>query len=81
MMDIQFTELIYNAAGTICLALVIVLVLRLVLKGENENEFTKEIPLLHSRYIKCSIAKVFGCSTIVEFTEKIKNYILKGEKI
>ena len=38
MMDIQFTELIYNTAGTICLALVIVLVLRLVLKGENENE-------------------------------------------
>ena len=33
-MDIQFTELIYNAAGTICLALVIVL----VLKGENEKE-------------------------------------------
>lgn len=31
-MDISFTELIYNAAGTICLAL------RLVLKGENENE-------------------------------------------
>lgn len=29
-MDIPFTELIYNAAGTICLAL--------VLKGENENE-------------------------------------------
>ena len=51
------------------------------IKGEDENEFTKEIPLLHSRYIKCSIAKVFGCSTIVEFTEKIKNYILKGEKI
>lgn len=42
-MDIPFTELIYNAAGTIaagtiCLALVIVLALRLVLKGENENE-------------------------------------------
>ncbi len=51
------------------------------IKGEDENEFTKEIPLLHSRYIKCSIAKVFGCSTIVEFTEKIKNYILKGERI
>lgn len=38
MMDILFTELIYNAAGTICLALFIVLALRLVLKGENENE-------------------------------------------
>lgn len=34
-MDISFTELIYNVAGTICLALVIVLALRLVLKGEN----------------------------------------------
>nr|DAO68210.1 MAG TPA: hypothetical protein [Caudoviricetes sp.] len=38
MMDIQITELICNAAGTICLALVIVLALRLVLKGENGNE-------------------------------------------
>ncbi len=38
MMDMQITELICNAAGTICLALVIVLALRLVLKGENENE-------------------------------------------
>ena len=34
MMEVPFTELIYNAAGTICLALVIVL----ALKGENENE-------------------------------------------
>ena len=31
-MGIPFTELIYNAAGTICR---IVLALRLVLKGEN----------------------------------------------
>lgn len=31
-MDVSFTELINNAAGTICLALVIVLALRLVLK-------------------------------------------------
>lgn len=51
------------------------------IKGEDTNEFTKEISLLHSRYIKCSIAKVFGCSTIVEFTEKIKKYILKGERL
>ena len=51
------------------------------IKVENEKEFTKKNPHNNSRYIKCSIAKVFGCSTIVEFTEKIKNYILKGEKI
>ncbi len=37
-MDMPFTELIYNTAETICLALVMVLALRLVLKGENENE-------------------------------------------
>lgn len=37
-MDIPFAELIYNTAETICLALVIVLALRLVRKGENENE-------------------------------------------
>lgn len=51
------------------------------IKGEDTNEFTKEIPILHSRYIRCSIAKVFGCSTIEEFTEKVKKYILKGERL
>lgn len=51
------------------------------IRGEDDGRFTKDATLFHERYVRHSIAKIFGCSTIVEFTEKIKNYILKGEKI
>lgn len=51
------------------------------IRGEDDGKFTKDATLFHERYVRHSIAKIFGCSTIVEFTEKIKNYILKGEKI
>lgn len=48
--------------------------------GEDDSKFTKDAILLHERYVRCSIAKALGYSTIEEFTEKIKNYILKGER-
>lgn len=51
------------------------------IRGEDDGRFTKDATLFHERYVRHSIAKILGCSTIVEFTEKIKNYILKGEKI
>ena len=52
-----------------------------LIRGEDDGKFTKDATLFHERYVRHRIAKIFGCSTIVEFTEKIKNYILKGEKI
>ena len=51
------------------------------IRGEDDGKFTKDATLFHERYVRRRIVKIFGCSTIVEFTEKIKNYILKGEKI
>ena len=51
------------------------------IRGKDDGKFTKDATLFHERYVRHSIAKIFGCSTIVEFTEKIKNYILKGERI
>lgn len=50
-------------------------------RGEDDGKFTKDATLLHERYVRHSIARALGCSTIEEFTEKIKKYILKGEKI
>lgn len=51
------------------------------IRGEDDDKFTKDAILLHERYVRRSIARTLGCSTIEEFTEKVKNYILKGEKI
>ena len=51
------------------------------IRGEDDGKFTKDATLFHKRYMRKSIARALGCSTVVEFTEKIKNYILKGEKI
>lgn len=51
------------------------------IRGEDDGKFTKDAVLFHERYIRKSIARALGCSSIEEFTEKIKNYILKGERI
>ena len=50
-------------------------------RGKEDGKFTKDAILLHECYVRRSIAKTIGCSTIEEFTEKVKNYILKGERL
>ena len=94
MMDIQFTELIYNAAGTICLALVIVLVLRLVLLGrltkDPEIRYTPsgacvaQFTLAVDRpYTKDGSreADFIPCVTWGKTSETIGNYVHKGQRL